>query len=103
MATGSRALGTDRQPQAWQRATAEAQTTRSIVAGQIADLLVAEGGEQMTGAFELVTARVVDLGQSRKSGDPLMMRAAAMGLAVASGALVVRLDLKQDHPGAYRL
>lgn len=104
MAAGTRALGTDREPKAWQRATHQAQQTRAVVAGQIADLLVAEdGGEQMTGGTEMVAMRVRELGEAKRTGDPLMIRAAAMALAVASGALVVRLDLRQDHPGSYRL
>jgi crotonobetainyl-CoA:carnitine CoA-transferase CaiB-like acyl-CoA transferase len=96
---GARALGSNREPQEWIRATREARESRAVVAGQLADLLVAE---DITGGRELVTQRLRDLAGAERTGDPLMVRAALMTLAVACGAYCVRLDLQQDHPGAFR-
>lgn len=99
MASGTRAIGSVREPLEWQRATTEAREARAVVAGQFADLLVAADA---TGGWDLLTARVRELGEARRTGDPLLMRAALMSLLVGGGQLVVRLDLQQDHPGAYR-
>lgn len=99
MATGTRALGSAREPEEWQRATAGAREARAIVAGQLADLLVAADA---TGGWELLTQRVRELGEARRAGDPLLIRGALMALNVAGAQLVVRLDLRQDHPASYR-
>lgn len=99
MATGTRALGSAREPEEWQRATSTAREARSIVAGQVADLLVAA---DVTGGWELLTRRVREVGEARRTGDPMLIRASLMNLAVASGQHVVRLDLQQDHPSAFR-
>lgn len=99
MVAGTRALGSAREPEEWQRATAGAREARAVVAGQLADLLVAADA---TGGFEEVTRRVRELGDARRHGDPVIIRAAAMALALANAQLVVRMDLRQDHPAAFR-
>jgi hypothetical protein len=99
MASGTRALGSVREPLEWQRATSEAREARAVVAGQLADLLVAADA---TGGWDLLSARVRELGEARRSGDIVLVRAAVMSLGLASAQLAVRLDLQQDHPGSYR-
>lgn len=95
MASGVRALGSDREPQEWLRATEEARTKRSIVAGQLADLLV---GAELTGGDQLVAQRMRQYAEARRHGDVVVMRAEALNTAVAWGVLVVRFDLRQDFP-----
>lgn len=99
MASGVRALGTDREPAAWQAATTAAQGARAVVAGNLADLLVAAA---ITGGWELITQRVRELGEAKRTSDPMLVRAALANLAVACGSTMVRIDLQQDHPAAYR-
>lgn len=99
MATGTPALGSAREPEEWIRATNAARTARATVAGQLADLLVAADA---TGGWELLTARVRDVGEARRTGDALVIRAALLHLGVACGQQAVRLDLMQDHPSAHR-
>lgn len=95
MATGARALGSDREPQEWLKATEQARTMRSVVAGQLADLLV---GAELTGGDQLIAQRMREYADARRHGDVMVMRASAMNSAVAWGALVVRFDLRQDFP-----
>jgi hypothetical protein len=95
MASGVRALGSDREPQEWVRATAQAREIRAVVAGQVADLLVAADA---TGGWELYAARVREVGEARRAGDPVLIRAAVMSQIIAGAQLVVRMDLRQDFP-----
>lgn len=94
----ARALGSSREPEAWIKATNEARGARAVVAAQLADLLV---GEDITGGRELLALRVKEFAVAERTGDPMLIRGAVMALAVAGGAYAVRLDLRQDHPGAY--
>lgn len=99
MASGVRALGSTREPEEWIRATNAARQARAVVAGQLADLLVAS---DITGGRPHLTQRVVQLGESYRTSDLTVIRAAVMELGVACGAYAVRIDLHHDHPGAFR-
>lgn len=99
MASGVRAIGSSREPEEWIRATNEARQARAIVAGQLADLLVAS---DITGGRPHLTARVRELGEAHRTSDLMVIRAATMELGVACGAYAVRIDLHHDHPAAFR-
>lgn len=89
---GARALGSSREPEEWINATERAREARSVVAGQMADLLT---GMDITGGRELVTSRIRQLREAELSGDASVVRAAVMECAVAFGAWAVRIDLRQ--------
>lgn len=95
MASGARALGSAREPEEWIKATEKARTQRSVVAGQVADLLV---GMDVTGGDEMVAQRIREYAEARRTRDLALQRAAAINAAVAWAALVVRFDLRQDFP-----
>lgn len=91
MAT-ARAIGSDREPIEWLKATEQAREARANVAGQVAELLT---GMDITGGREHVTSRIRQLSEAERSGDATVVRAAVMECAVAFGAWAVRIDLKQ--------
>lgn len=85
-----RAVGSSREPEEWRAASERARVVRSNVAQQVSELIVMA---DMTGSFDLVRDRVAQVGQARATGDPDVLRAAAMECSVAFGLLAVELDL----------
>lgn len=88
-----------RDPQAWVRATSAARGTREgaarEVAGQIAEqvaALIVEG--DIMGGRALLSTRVQQLVAAERRGDPVVVRAAVIEVAVAAGAWVAALDFE---------
>lgn len=117
---------TSREPEEWQRATAAARETRDVVAGQVAELIVA--GDQMGSAATVnvrleavreaarrqTMARTV-LAKAREMSLPvgpaaeaveearMVLRAAVMELTVAGAAWVAAMDheaRRRDSPAS---
>lgn len=87
-----RAVGSSREPEEWQQATAKAREARAVVGDQVRELIVAA---DVTGSRDYATERVRQVGLAARTGDPDLLRAAVVEASVAFGAWAVALDLRQ--------
>lgn len=67
-----------------------AERARATVAAQLAELLVEQ---RSTGSGEAFAERVRQIGFARRTGDPMLLRAAIMEAALAGAQWVVAMDV----------
>lgn len=92
-----RRKATSRDPEEWARATEEARRTREeaaaevagVIASQVEELIVS--GDVMAGRAVLAQ-RISQLAVAERRGDPVVIRAALMEVAVAAGGWVASID-----------
>lgn len=88
----ARALGSSREPDEWQQATAQARAARMKVGQQLSELLAMA---DVTGSRDVIEVRARQLGAELRRGDIVLIRAASIELGVASGAFAAAIDLRQ--------